>query len=103
MRAPSVNLCWYVSTPSPHGTVSLYPTEEELPEAKADIFAWVAKKLGVTEAQYRRALEREFFPQCPATTRKGSRCKNGAVNRPVEAEEFARLDGQYCSHHEGMR
>ena len=83
----------------------------DLPYADIDLFKtdpidYIAKKLCVEKAVYKKYLEihdDQSILQCHASTKKGSRCKlpiNGS-DGPPSIKAFEKLIGGYCKLHGG--
>ncbi|TAV04526.1 hypothetical protein [Rhizobium ruizarguesonis] len=98
----NAGIAFVASVTVPGGGQTVSVPSNSVPEYVADPQGFAAKLFGVTKEQYLLWVEMDGMPQCGATTKNSSRCKNGISGGSQRSiEEWLRLDGDYCAVHGG--
>ena len=91
-----------MNIPHPCGGQDILIKPEELDDFLKDRDAAIAKKFGVTKDHYHRWLEFIKNPQCSASTKKGTQCKNwySAVETEMTTpDKFNPNANYFCNTH----
>ncbi|MBA8835189.1 hypothetical protein [Rhizobium leguminosarum] len=98
----NAGIAFVASVRVPGGGETVVVPSNSITEYVADPQGFAAKHFGVTKEQYQLWIETDGMPQCGATTKNGSRCKNGVSGGSQRSvEEWLRLVGDYCAVHGG--